>query len=195
MLNKQAKILTEKQQKLVLDFLSDSQHPERNKLIFLLSVKAGLRAKEIAHLTWRMVLDTEGNLTDKISIINSASKGRVGGRVIYLHNSLKMALNAYLETHPDPSPENRIIWMQRSQNPSAQVIVNFFQKLYKDVGYEGASSHSGRRTFITNAARKISSVGGSLRDVQKLSGHASLNTTQRYIEYDSDAMKNVVNLV
>ena len=65
---------------------------------------------------------------------------------------------------------------------------------YRDLGLIGCSSHSGRRTFITNAARKISTVGGSLRDVQHLAGHFSLQTTQRYIEGDSEARKRVVQL-
>ena len=51
------------------------------------------------------------------------------------------------------------------------------------------------RTFITNAARKISTVGGSLRDVQSLAGHSSLATTQRYIDGDSEARRRVVELV
>ena len=63
------------------------------------------------------------------------------------------------------------------------------------LGFEGASSHSGRRTFITNAAKKITTVGGSLRDVQNLAGHASLQTTQRYIESDEEAKRKIVDLV
>ena len=76
-----------------------------------------------------------------------------------------------------------------------QVIVNMFRKWYRDLGLVGCSSHSGRRTFITNAARKISTVGGSLRDVQFLAGHSSLNTTQRYIEGDSEARSRVVDII
>jgi len=80
---------------------------------------------------------------------------------------------------------------------SAQVIVNLFQKWFGPEGldYQGASSHSGRRTFITNAAKKISTVGGSLRDVQQLAGHSSLQTTQRYIEGDTEAKKAIVRIV
>ena len=54
---------------------------------------------------------------------------------------------------------------------------------------------SGRRTFITNASRTISTVGGSLRDVQILAGHSTLSTTQRYIEADAEAQRRVVDLV
>lgn len=76
-----------------------------------------------------------------------------------------------------------------------QVIVNMFRKWYRELGLVGCSSHSGRRTFITNAARKISTVGGSLRDVQFLAGHSSLNTTQRYIEGDSTARAKIVDMI
>ena len=70
-----------------------------------------------------------------------------------------------------------------------------FSAWYRDLGFSGCSSHSGRRTFVTNAARKISTVGGSLRDVQALAGHANLATTQRYIEADAEAQQRIVQLV
>jgi hypothetical protein len=57
---------------------------------------------------------------------------------------------------------------------------------------DGCSSHSGRRTFITRATRKVSQVGGSLRDVQELAGHTSLAMTQRYIEGDTNAKRKLV---
>jgi integrase/recombinase XerD len=59
----------------------------------------------------------------------------------------------------------------------------------------GCSSHSGRRTFITNLAKKLSVVGGTLRDVQSLAGHSNLQTTQRYIEVDTDCQRKLVDLV
>ena len=76
-----------------------------------------------------------------------------------------------------------------------QAIVNQFSGWYKTFGLVGCSSHSGRRTFITNTARKISTVGGSLKDIQALAGHSSLQTTQRYIDENKDAKKRVVDLV
>jgi integrase len=78
---------------------------------------------------------------------------------------------------------------------SPQAIVNLFWRWYRHIGFHGCSSHSGRRTFITNTARKISTVGGSLRDVQVLAGHTNLRTTQRYIEANVDAQARVVDLV
>jgi integrase/recombinase XerD len=85
---------------------------------------------------------------------------------------------------------------KRGHRTSAQVIVNSFGEWYRKLGFVGCSSHSGRRSFITQAARKVSLVGGgSLRDVQALAGHASLTTTSRYIEADAEAQAKLVNMV
>ena len=78
---------------------------------------------------------------------------------------------------------------------SAQIIVNMFRDWYSKLGFEGCSSHSGRRTFITNMAKKISIVDGSIRDVQMLARHSSLQMTQRYIEADIEAQKKIVDLI
>ncbi len=88
-----------------------------------------------------------------------------------------------------------VITTERSDRTSAQAIVNMFKRWYDDLGLLGCSSHSGRRTFITNAAKKISTVGGSLRDVQALAGHSSLAVTQRYIDGDSEARRKIVDLL
>lgn len=88
-----------------------------------------------------------------------------------------------------------IIATERTPRTTPQVIVNLFSRWYRELGFNGCSSHSGRRTFITNAARKISSVGGSLRDVQMLAGHSNLATTQRYIEANGIAQQRVVEII
>ncbi len=79
---------------------------------------------------------------------------------------------------------------------SANAVAAWFRDLYvRRLGWEGFSSHSGRRTFATQAARKATLAGGSLRDVQDMLGHASLNTTQRYLEPSSDAKRKLVELI
>lgn len=193
-LGKQAKVLSKQQQAAMLLYLDTTRHSLRNKLIFLLSVRAGLRAKEIAAVTWGMVTDAEGQVADCIKLENAASKGRSGG-VVWLNRDLRDLLVEYRDTCLHAAASDRIIRTERSKNVSAQVIVNMFAGWYRKMGYNGCSSHSGRRTFITNAARKISSVGGSIRDVQMLARHSSLQMTQRYIEADVEAQKKVVQLV
>jgi len=74
-------------------------------------------------------------------------------------------------------------------------ISHWFRRVFKDLRLEGCSSHSGRRTVVTNAAKRIIEVGGSLRDVQQLAGHTSLQMTQSYIEGDSEAKRKVVQLI
>ena len=88
-----------------------------------------------------------------------------------------------------------VVRTERQPFTTSQTIVNMFQSWYKRLGLLGCSSHSGRRTFITECSKKISTVGGSLRDVQMMVGHRSLHTTQRYIESDSQSQKKVVDLI
>ena len=189
-LHKQAKILSTAQQKALLTHVSGKRHALRNRVIVLLSTKAGLRAKEIAMVSWPMLTDPEGNLSDSIALQNIASKGK-SGRIIPIHPDLKSALVALAEA----GTEGQVIRSERRKQTSAAVITNMLAAWYLDLGFEGCSSHSGRRTFITNAARKVSQVGASLKDVQMLAGHSSLATTQRYIEGDTDAQKKLVRLI
>lgn len=190
-LTKQAKTLCRSQVALLFTMLKGTRYPLRNKVIALLSIKAGLRAKEIANLTWDMITDPQGGLTSAIHLRNTASKGK-SGRVIPLNKELKAALHLL---HEQAGPSPYVITTERSEQFSSAAIVNLFAAWYRSIGLQGCSSHSGRRTFITNAARKISTVGGSLRDVQVLAGHKALSTTQRYIEADAAAQKRVVDLV
>lgn len=189
-LGKQAKTLSKGQAEATLAYLSTTRYPERNRLIFLLSAKAGLRAKEIARLTWRMVCDSAGQVGHAIHLSDAASKG-TSGRVIPMHPEVRTALFAYRQTMTKATGDY-VIGTERSPRTSPQAIVNMFQGWYRHLGFVGCSSHSGRRTFITGAARKISTVGGSLRDVQALAGHSNLRTTQRYIEESADAQRRVV---
>jgi integrase/recombinase XerD len=145
-----------------------------------------------------MVTDADGNIGTSIHLTDNASKGR-SGRVIPLNIQLRLKLADLLEHerqhHRFDIASSHVIQTERSARTQAQAIVNMFAAWYADLGLVGCSSHSGRRTFITNAARKISSVGGSLRDVQALAGHSSLAVTQRYIDGSEDARIKVVELV
>ena len=196
-IGKQAKILSDKQQNLTLAHLETTRYPLRNKIIFLLSFKEGLRAKEISKLAWGMVCNSDGNIADVINLSNNASKGKYSGRIIPLHKELKILLADLLaEKQKDEyfSLDKPVIATERGEHTTPQVIVNFFYHLYKTIGFNGCSSHSGRRTFITNAAKHISLVGGTLNDVRLLAGHSSLATTQRYIAYDTEAQRKIVEM-
>ena len=193
---RQAKILTSKQQAMVVHHLKTARYPARDNTIFLLSMKAGMRAKEIASVTWAMVTNADGEVGLDIELENSASKGLRGGRTIPLHPDLRQAL---ITLHAERGDRVRlnfpVIYSERGAGQSAAAITLWFHRLYKKLGLVGCSSHSGRRTFITNAARKIVQAGGSLRDVQQLAGHSGLQTTQRYIEGSSDAKRRVVGMI
>jgi integrase len=191
MAGKQAKILSEQQLKSLLVFASSTRNPRRNHLILLLSLKAGLRAGEIAKLTWDMVLGPTGEIGSVIEPRDCAAKKK-SGRLIPMHPSLRTALTTWRKLTAGSGP---IIQSERGGPMTPASIVNWFAIAYRAVGLEGCSSHSGRRTFITRAARLVHKAGGSLRDVQLLAGHRSIQTTQRYIDGDTDAQRKLVAMI
>lgn len=193
MAGKQAKVLSIREINFILEALERGRNAKRNKVLFLLTLH-GFRACEIADLELSMLTDASGNIVESISITDSASKGGYGGRTVHINTQLKEAIQEYLKLR-NHQQSKYLITTERSDKFSSNALAVLFFKLYKRLGLEGASSHSGRRTFITNCAKKISSVGGSLRDIQAMVGHRWLSSTQRYIEYDQDAQKNIVKII
>jgi integrase len=174
-----------------LCFAETTRHPARNRLIVLLSVKAGLRAGEIANLTWDMLIDPADNLGRSIDLHDRAAK-KGSGRRIPIHPILREAL---LEWKSKADCVGPVVRSERGGPMTAVSIVNWFAGAFKVAGLDGCSSHSGRRTFITRAARLVHHAGGSLHDVQLLAGHRSIQTTQRYIDGDSDAQRKLVSMI
>ncbi len=196
MAGKQEKIRSEYHQEKMLQCLEQTRYTTRKKLIFLLSVKAGLRIMETAYLKWRNILSSGGIISGQIIVEDAGSKGKRGGRTIPMHPLIRAELDSYVELIGYIRPNDRVIVSEHKSNGVSQGYVTTMLWLwYRDVGFVGASSHSGRRTFITNAARKISDCGGSIRDVQNLAGHKSLNTTQRYIDGNEEAKRRLIQML
>lgn len=191
MLGKQAKILSDDNVADLLIFAETNRRPMRNKIIILLSAKAGLRAGEIAHLTWSMVTDATGAIGTSLALPDSAAK-KGSGRTVPLHADLRSALTEWRAINRGAGP---VIVSERGGPMTPLSIVTWFSHAYKMIGLDGCSSHSGRRTFITRAARLVHRAGGSLRDVQLLAGHRSIQTTQRYIDGDTDAQRKLVAMI
>jgi len=188
-----ARVLEPADTRRLLTHAAGYRQPLRNAVIILLSFKAGLRACEIAGLTWQMVLKTNGGIADHIRISRHIAKYG-SGRHIPMHSDLKKAVTEYHLSLGRPQ-EGPVILSERGGHMIARSIVNWFHDAYAALGLHGCSSHSGRRTFITQSARIISKTGGSLRDVQELAGHRSLTTTERYIEGDRDAQRKLISLL
>jgi integrase len=191
MAGRRAKILSPADVNDLLLFASCTRNPLRNRVLVLLSAKAGLRASEIANLTWAMVVDATGQISGTIELHDTAAK-RGSGRMIPIHPELRSALENLCRV---AAASDYVVTSERRGGMTPSSIVVWFNRAFRSVGLKGCSSHSGRRTFVTRAARLVHKAGGSLRDVQLLAGHRSIQTTQRYIDGDSDAQRKLVALI
>jgi integrase len=188
---KQAKVVSAHMLRRMLRTTSKTPFPARDRVMILLSVKAGLRACEMARLEWSMVLDARGKVADVLAIHDAIAKKR-GGRRIPMHPDLRRALRSLLRISEPLGP---VIRSTRGGCLRPTSVVNWFAARFKELGFEGCSSHSGRRTFITAAARNVHRSGCSLRDVQLLAGHRSIETTERYIDGDTRGQRRLVGLL
>lgn len=184
-------------QKQILAYLATTQTPHRDKVMFFLSIKAALRAGEIAQLCWHHVLNWRGDAIDDVMRISDDIAKRGGGREFDMPKDLIIALKKHFETSGKPNPSQRIILSSHKKPMTPNGITLKFRYWFKDrMKIEGQySSHSGRRTAITKMAQKINLCGGSLYDVSIIVGHNNLTSTQAYIVGNRAAQKKVLNLL
>ncbi len=191
-----AKMLTPEEIAAVLAHVeAHSRYPERDRVLVLLSVRAGLRASEIAGLSWEHVLTADMSaVAEIIDLPRQITKGEKRARVIPVHEELKTALEALKAAWPERvGPARPVVASERGRF-GANGVAHWFKRIYQDAGLTGASSHSGRRTLLTNLARCCAQAGASLRDVQRIAGHADLGTTERYVEPSLEAQRRLIAL-
>jgi integrase/recombinase XerD len=144
-----------------------------------------------------MVTDANGDIGEFIELPGAAAKYG-SGRRLPLQQDLHQALVRLRRSTfggGEANLETAVIRSERGSHMSPKAVVNWFHALYAELGLKGCSSHSGRRTFITTAAKLVHRAGGSLRDVQLLAGHRSIHTTERYIEGDGIAQRRLMKLL
>jgi integrase/recombinase XerD len=160
--------------------------------MFMMTVAAGLRVSEVAGLTLGDVLDTKGAVRGEVFL--AAHRVKHGhARTIYINSRLQAELADYISTRSNLDPLLPLFPTQRGPRCSfsANTLAQHFFWLYKSAGIRGASSHSGRKTFLTSLA----SQGVSVFVLASLAGHKSITTTQRYVTVNDDVKRKAVELV
>jgi integrase/recombinase XerD len=189
---KQAKLLTEPEFKRLAAVIDSLRYPTRNHTAVALSFYAGLRACEIAALRVGDVFDAYGKPKDTIYLSAAQTKGNDSCTVL-ANKRLRTQLAKYAAQYPKQlqKPAAPLLFSAKGGGFSPQTIVNLFQRLYKLANIAGASSHSGRRQFVTNLA----DMGINMRVVQALVRHKNLGTTQKYCEINDNKLRAAVELL
>lgn len=189
---KQAKLLNAAEFKRLAAVIDSKRHSVRNHTVVALSFYAGLRACEIAGLKVGDAYNQQGAVRDTIYLSAAQTKGSEGNTVL-VNKKLALALKHYAASYPIHVKHHDapLIYSAKGLGFTAQTIVNLFASLYNAAGIDGASSHSGRRQFVTTLADK----GINPRVVQVLVRHKHLNTTMRYIDVNDAKLRKAVEMV
>ncbi len=193
-MSKQAKTLTTTELRRVLDYTATRKHNARNRALLMTTHLSGMRVGEVASLRNSDVLDAEGNIRTEIRLSAEQTKGNEA-RVVFVNDKLRKELELYTRfmDKANINPLVKFFYSQKkaSDGFTANTLTQFFHYLYKRAGVDGASSHSGRRTFITNLASK----GVGVRVLMSLAGHKNISTTQAYIDVNDDMKRKAVELI
>lgn len=189
---KQAKLLTDAEHKRISAIIKAHRYSERNRAIFAISFFAGLRACEIAALKVLDVFDERGAVRDTIYLSAAQTKGDEANTVL-VSKRLAKALMAYAAQYPAHinKPNVPLFFSAKRGGFSAQTIVNLFARFYALAGIKGASSHSGRRQFLTELADK----GINVRVIMALARHKDISTTMKYIDFNESKLRNAIELM
>lgn len=187
----QAKTLTERELRRVLDYIAVHRHAARNRAMVLLTYYAGLRVSEVAALKFTDVVAENRTIKGEFQLEPEQTKGG-HARTVFIGERLRKELAVYVRTlKRQDNVQLPLFRTQKRDSFSANTLCQHFHWLYRRAGIEGASSHSGRRTFITNLASK----GIGVRVLASLAGHRSISTTQAYIDVNDNQKRKAVELV
>jgi len=188
----QAKTLTKEEITRVLDYINTRRFSQRNRAMMLLTHLAGLRIGEVACLRWSDVMNLDGTVKDEIRLLPDMTKGR-HARTVFINAKLNAVLQAYANQAKCVDRSYPFFSSQKSIKSgfSANSLSQTFALLYEGAGLEGASSHSGRRTFLTTLANK----GTAIHLLKTLAGHRSISTTAAYLYTNPTQLRAVVELV
>lgn len=188
----QAKTLTASEIEHLLNYINTRKYAARNRSMMLLTHWAGLRIGEVACLRWSDVTNSDGQVKDEIRLLPDMTKGR-HARTVFVSAKLKAELQSYADQTKCVDRSYPFFASQKSVKAgfSANSLSQTFALLYEGARLEGASSHSGRRTFLTNLANK----GTAIHLLKTLAGHRSIQTTATYLYSSPSQLRAVVELV
>jgi integrase/recombinase XerD len=186
----QARTLRERELKQLLQNMQYRRHALRNRVMLLCTHWAGMRVGEVAALRYGDVIGADGSINAEIRLSAEQTKGD-RARVVYIPEKLRRELLNYVRTFPRSDGAIPLFYTQKRVGWTANTLTQHFHWLYKRAGLAGASSHSGRRTFITTLANR----GVGIRVLQALAGHRDLRTTAVYIEANDALKRAAVELV
>ena len=191
----QAKVLDDKELKRVLSVVESGNHAKRNAAIVILSHYLGLRSKELASLKIGDVIEQD-TIKKVLRLVASYTKGAKHRDVSLENKAVVKALQDYISVRraEDGMTFHIDAPLFRSQKGTAfspNAMVRVLGDLYKNAGFNDASSHTGRRSLIT----KLAYSGIDLNSVRQIAGHSSIATTQRYIDDNPHRIADILKSI
>ena len=186
----QARVLNPQELRRVLDHVATRRHSARNRCCLLLTHYAGMRVGEVAALRINDVLNSDSTIKGEVRLMPEQTKGK-HPRTVYLNERMQKELSNYIRCLRIKDQAKPLFYTQKQSGFSANSLTQYFFYLYRACGLDGASSHSGRRSFLTGLANK----GTAIHILKSLAGHRNISTTASYLYSNPSQLRAAVELV
>jgi len=182
-----AKILTQSEIELLFRE-GFTVNPPRDRALFAVMLYTACRVREAVQILVRDVYGNQNRIRPYILLRKNNTKGKLATREIPIINELKH----WLEKYPTPPYQGYLFCGQKQQgrkylHPDSAAWI--LREACKRVNIEGVSTHSFRRTALT----QMSNAGIPLRIIQEISGHRTLDELYKYLEVEEAQVIGAVN--
>jgi integrase/recombinase XerD len=182
----QASVLTSGEIELLFN---DGLQSDRDRTLFGVCLFSACRIAEACSLLTKDVYSASGRVRPELIIRKANTKGKLGTRIIPVIEDLRSLLAAWQPsagpTYLFPGRHPNHHWRHLHPEAASHILAEACSR----VGMEGFSTHSFRRTALT----QMSNAGIPLRVIQKLSGHRSLAVLQEYLEVGDAQVRGAAN--
>ena len=189
---KQARTLMDKEFKRALAAAAAHKQSARDQLILHISFGCGLRACELAALNVGDLRDRTGKAVTEFVLKPDQTKGSQHGRV-FVSTTVQRHIQLYLDKCCKHTSFDYPLFpsQRRAGRLSANTMTQLLCRTFAEAGLADATSHSGRRTFITNLANRAISI----KVISTLARHSDVSVTSRYISVNDEQLRAAVELV
>jgi len=162
----------------------------RDKTLFLLGCRSGLRISEILSLVIKDVLEHD-QVSNQVTVAKKNTKGKQESKTLPLTNSVKEVLKEYIDSLPNKGPNQPLFKSTRGSKAISRIQAHkILKEAFNELKLTGkVATHSMRKTYANKVHKAL---GSDILKTQVAMCHKSLSSTASYLQVDREEVERAI---